>query len=98
MLLLIAGNSQDRLCSCNLTLRRVRLTDVAWEKHINYCVCVCVCVCMYVAFVIQHEKRMHQILLLPVACLAVPYFSLLLHKRHDFRKRVIEQNVCFDFL
>ena len=54
------------------------------------CICVCVYVSMYVALVIQHAKRMHHILLLPVACLAVPYFAPLLHKRHDFRKRVIE--------
>ena len=70
-------------------------------KNILHSVCVCVClyvcvyvcvcmyVCMYVALVIQHAKRMHHVLLLPVACLAVPYFSPLPHKRHD---------VCFDFL
>jgi len=59
MLLLIAGNSQDRHCSRKLILRRVRVTNVAGEKHITYCVCVCVCVCVYVALVIQHAKRMH---------------------------------------
>ena len=30
---------------------------------------------------------------------AVQYFSILSHKRHDYRKKLIDtQNVCFDFL
>jgi len=33
--------------------------------------------CVSVAVVIQHVKRMRGILLSPVACLAVPYFSTL---------------------
>ena len=41
MLFLIAGNSQDRHCSCNLTLRHLRVTNVAGEERITYCVCVC---------------------------------------------------------
>jgi len=53
MVLLIAGNSQDRHCSRKLILGRVRVTNVAGEKHITYCVCV------YVALVIKHAKRMH---------------------------------------
>jgi hypothetical protein len=29
-----------------------------------------------------------------VACLAVQYFSELSHKRHDYRKKIIEHKTC----
>jgi hypothetical protein len=41
--------------------------------------------CMFVALVIQHAKFLPHIILLSTACLAVPKFSTLTHKWHDFR-------------
>ena len=55
----------------------------------SVCVCVSVClsVCLSVDLVIQHAKRMRRIILPPVAIVAVPYFSTLSNKQHDFRGR-----------
>jgi len=50
---------------------------------------------MFVALIIQHAKRILRIMLSSVACLVLPYFSTLSHKRHDFRiKKVIKLKTC----
>jgi hypothetical protein len=48
--------------------------------------------CVFVALAIQHECACA--VLLSVACPAVRYFSTLSHKRHDFRKKNIDHEVC----
>ena len=47
-----------------------------------------------VAFVIQHAKCLHHIILLSVACLVQPYFPTLSHKWYNFYKKVIEYEMC----
>jgi hypothetical protein len=56
----------------------------------NHCCCgkaisITYSECVFVDLDVQHAKRMRRIILSPAACLFLPYFSTLSHKRHDFR-------------
>jgi len=49
---------------------------------------------MSVTYIIQHAMSMRLVILPSVAYLALPYFSMLSHKQHDFRKNIIEHKMC----
>jgi hypothetical protein len=53
--------------------------------------------CVFVALVIQHATRMSRIILSSGACLTVPYFSRLSHRRHNFRKNLLNIKYVFIF-
>jgi len=48
--------------------------------------------CVSEAIVIQHTMCM--LIIHSAASLAPPYFSTLLHKRHEVRKNVTEHKIC----
>ena len=50
--------------------------------------------CVSVALVNHHALRMRHTILSSMDSLSLPYFSTLCHKRHDFRKKVIEHKMC----
>jgi hypothetical protein len=77
-----ASFTQDRQCTHYETFRRVRVTTVAVEKK-----CVIYSECVYVSLVIQHAKYMRNIILSPVACLSLPHFPTLSHKRHGITEK-----------
>jgi hypothetical protein len=70
-------------------LSRVRATIFAVEKAVS----ITYSECVSVALIIQYEKLMRHIILSPVACLALQYFSTLSHKKRDVRGKVIEHKI-----
>jgi hypothetical protein len=57
--------------------------------------CSCTCVCVHIALLIQHATRMHHIVTSFVAPVAPPNLSTLSHKRHDFRKKLLNIKCVF---
>jgi hypothetical protein len=55
--------------------------------------------CLFVVLVTHQANRMLRIIFASVDCQAIPNFSTLFHKPHDFRKKKMnEHKTCFDFL
>jgi hypothetical protein len=88
---------QDRQCTYNVTLRRVRESLLQWNsKTYSIFCCMCECVracssaCVHVALIIQHATRMLHIVTCFGAPLAPSHFSILSHKGRNFRKKLTE--------
>jgi hypothetical protein len=90
---------RQKQCTYNVTLRRIHELLLPWKTNNYYIfVCMCVCVpgraCVHVALIIRHATRMRHIMTWFMAPLTPPCSSTLSHKRHDFRKNVIEHKMC----
>ena len=70
---------KDKKCTQKRNTKFIREITVTVVMQ-NYIFCVCVCV---FSLVVQHAKRMRHVILSYVACVALPYFSTLAHKRPD---------------
>jgi hypothetical protein len=89
----------------NVTLRSVRELFLQWKSNKYYIfvsVCpgvwACACMCVNVALLIQHATRICHIFTSFVVTRAPPSFSILSHKRHHFRKNLLNTNCGFGFL
>jgi hypothetical protein len=76
---------QGRQFTYNVTMSRVLTTIVAVEILITHSFTHSECVSL--VLILLHSKRMRRIILLSVACLALPNSSTFSHKRHEFREK-----------
>ena len=73
-------------------MRSVRVTITAVKNNKHYIFRVCACIISDHA---DHEQRTLHFISSPVACLALPYFFTLSHKRKDCRKILLNRKCLF---
>ena len=77
---------------CDVTVRRVRVAVLTVEKQKVLNIMSALVSGMHISSFVR------RIILSSVACLSLPYFPTLSHKRYEFRKKKNYRtyNVCFD--
>jgi hypothetical protein len=90
---------QDRLCTCHLTLRCVRVSLLSWKSNIYIYIfvgtraracahaCARACGCVHVSLLIQHATRMHYVVTSLWTPLASPHLLLYLINGTIFGKK-----------
>jgi hypothetical protein len=86
--------SKNGQCTYNVTMRRDRVTIVAVKNKLLLNI---LCVPFY-SWISYPSGKLHLflncIILSSVTCLALPHFSALSHKWHDFQKIKIKHKIC----
>jgi hypothetical protein len=82
-----SNNEEGRQYTCNVTLRRLRATDVAVKKQ--YALRT---LSVFVALGIQHGMRMGLIIICGMS--ALHYLSTLPHKKAQFSEKLFSHKMC----